>query len=480
MVKDPAKQPKRDAQPGEMTRNSPRLARCACAHHLSRMTTLLSRIHFPHPMVLLLGGVLVAALLTRVLPAGTYERQVDPESSRERVVAGTYHRVEPSPVGIPSAILAVPRGIVEAAEVIVVILFVGGAYAMLDRTGALGRLVASLLGRTRRPRSVVVIVSLLFAILGALVNMHEEIIALMPVLVVLSRGLGFGAITALAMSVGAAVVGSAFGPTNPFVAGIAQQFADVPPLSGVGLRLGLTAVAVSGWIAWTLSQTRRDDVRPDVGASVSDPATWRDGVLVAFVVLPFVPYIAGTLRFGWGFNELSAFFLVAAYAVGITAGLGMRGTTVEYLKGMETMLTAGLFVGIASAISIVLTDGLIIDTIVYGLARPLEQVPGMVAAGLMVPIHSILHVVVPSNSGQAALTMPIMAPLADLLGFPRDLAVLAYQVGGPVMDMITPTNGALLAMLLAAGVPYGRWLRFAVPGTLIMVFVGLAAMALAA
>ena len=443
------------------------------------MATLLSRVLLPHPMVLLLGGVLVAALLTWVLPAGAYERQIDPVSSRERVVAGTYDRVEASPVGIAAAILAVPRGIVNGADVIVVILFVGGAYAMLDRTGALGRLVALLLGRTRRPRSVVVVVSLLFATLGALVNTHEEIIALVPVLVVLSRGLGFGAITALAMSVGAAVVGSAFGPTNPFAAGIAQQFAGVPPLTGVGLRVALTVIAVLAWIGWTLSQARHDDVRPDVGVSPSDPATWRDGVLVALVVVPFVPYIAGTLRFDWGFNELSALFLVAAYAVGITAGLGVRGTTVEYLKGMETMLTAGLFVGVARAISLVLAEGRIIDTIVYGLAKPLEQVSGMVAAGLMVPMHSILHLVVPSNSGHAALTMPIMAPLADLLGFPRDVAVLSYQLGGPVTDMLSPTNGALLAMVLAAGVPYGRWLRFAVPGTLIVALVGLIAIAIA-
>lgn len=282
------------------------------------------------------------------------------------------------------------------------------------------------------------------------------------------------------MSVGAAVVGSGFGPTNPFVTGIAQQFAGVPSLTGVGLRLGLTVISVSAWIAWTLSQARRDDVRPDdFGVSVSDPATRRDGVLVALVILPFAPYIAGTLRFGWGLNELSALFLGAAYVVGLTAGLGVRGTTVEYLKGMETMLTAALFVGVARAISVVLTDSRIIDTIVYGLARPLEQVPGMVAAGLMVPMHSILHVVVPSNSGHAALTMPIMAPLADLLGFPRDMAVLAYQVGGPVMDMLIPTNGALLAMVQAAGVPYGRWLRFAVPGTLVMVLMGLVAMAFA-
>ena len=209
------------------------------------MTAPRPRLRFPHPMVLLLAGVLVAALLTWVLPAGAYQRRIDPVSGRERVVSGTYERVDASPVGLPGAILAVPRGIVGGAEVVVVILLVGGAYAMLERTGALGRLVALLLGRTRRPRGVVVLVSIVFATLGVLVNTYEEIIALIPVLVLLSRGLGFGAITALGMSVGAATVGAAFRPTNPFAAGIAQQFADVPALTGVGLRLSLTVAAVA-------------------------------------------------------------------------------------------------------------------------------------------------------------------------------------------------------------------------------------------
>lgn len=443
------------------------------------MSRPLPRFRVPHPMVLLLGAVAVAALLTWILPAGAYERAVEPGVSGEVVVPGTYHPVEAAPVGIWAAALAVPRGIVAGADVIVVILFVGGAYVLLERTGALGRLVAGLLERTRRPRSVVIVVSLLFATLGALVNVHEEIIALMPVLVVLSRGLGYGALTALGMSVGPAVVGAAFGPTNPFAAGIAQRFAEVPLLTGIGLRLGLTAAAVAVWIGWTLAWAPYDDVHPDVPASPADSAGWRDGVLLALVVVPFVPYIAGVLRLDWGFNELSALFLVAAYAVGILAGLGVRETTVEYLKGMEAMLAAALFVGVARGISVVLVDGRVIDTIVHGLASPLDEASGYLAAALMVPAHILLHVVVPSNSGHAALAMPIMAPLADLLGFSRDAAVLAYQVGGPPMDLLSPTNGALLAMLLAAGVPYGRWLRYAIPATLLVGLVGLAALAFA-
>ncbi len=144
------------------------------------------------------------------------------------------------------------------------------------------------------------------------------------------------------------------------------------------------------------------------------------------------------------------------------------------------MLAASLFIGVARAISVVLTDGRIIDTIVHGLSIPLSHTSGPVAALLMIPVQALLHVAVPSASGQAVLTMPIMTPLSDLLGISRDASVLAYQTGGGLMDMITPTNGALLAMLLSAKVSYGRWCRFAVPGALMVAIVGAIGIVIAA
>lgn len=433
----------------------------------------------PHPLVLLLSAVAIAAALTWILPAGEYQRRTDAATGRDVVVAGTYAPTEAAPVGVKGALLAVPRGIVAGADVIVTILFVGGAFVLLDATGALGRLVGALVGRARRPRGIVILVSVAFAVFGALENMHEEIIALTPVLVVLSSGLGFGAITALAMSVGAAVVGSAFGPTNPFQTGIALRFAELPALSQPALRFGLFAVAIAVWIAWTLAMTRRDDVRPDVRLEPTSPATARDAVLLAIVILPFIPYVIGVVRYDWGFNELSALFLVAGFAVGLVSGLGLSSTAAAFMKGMETMLAAGLFVGVARAISVVFTDGRVIDTIVHGLATPLANLPGLAAAWMMIPMHALLHIAVPSVSGQAVLTMPIMAPLSDLLGISRDAAVIAYQTGAGLMDMITPTNGALLAMLLGAKVGYGRWLKFALPGALLVAAVGAAGIALA-
>lgn len=431
-------------------------------------------MRLPHPLLLLLGGVVIAAVLTRVLPAGQYERRTDPATGREVVVAGTYRAAEPAPVGPFAALVAVPRGLVAGADVIVATLFVGSAFVLLDLTGALGRLVGSLVGKGRRPRRVVVVVCLIFATLGGLENAQEEIIPLIPVMLVLSRGLGFGPLTALGMSVGSAVIGSAFGPTNPFQTAIALKVAGMPALTIPGIRFTLFAVAVALWTWYVVFMTARDDAPPDVTAPATEPATRRDVLLLALAVLPFVPYVIGVLRYGFGFNELAGLFLVAGFAIGLVSGRNPNVTAAAQLKAMEPLLGACVFIGVARAISVVFTDGRIIDTIIHGLATPLEGLPRVVGAFSMVGVHAVLHVPVVSVSGQAVLTMPIMAPLADLLGISRDAAVLAYQTGAGLMDMLTPTNGALLAMLLVAKVDYSRWLRFAVPGTLLAGLVGLA------
>ena len=251
-------------------------------------------------------------------------------------------------------------------------------------------------------------------------------------------------------------------------------------MSQPGLRFGLFVAALAVWMAWTLWMARREAASDDVpDRQVLARATARDGVLLALVLLPFVPYVIGVLRFEWGFNELSGLFLVAGFAIGAVSGRSLSETAADFLSAMETMLAAALFVGVARGISVAMHDGLILDTVLHGLVSPLSVVPPVVAAFLMVPIHTVLHFAVPSVSGQAALTMPVMAPLADLLGLSRDAAVIAYQTGAGLSDMLIPTNGALLAMLLAARVPYATWLRFAVPGSLLVALIGLIGIVLA-
>jgi uncharacterized ion transporter superfamily protein YfcC len=441
-------------------------------------------LRLPHPVILLGGAVVVAALLTWVLPAGQYDRRDDAATGRRVVVAGTYHPTESAPVGPFAAVVAIPRGFVAAADVIGLVLLVGGAWVVVDRLGtltaAVGALVAQFAGRGLW---VIPLVSVFFGAMGALENMQEEIIPLIPVLMTLGAGIGVDRVSVVAMSAGAAMVGSAFGPTNPFQAGIALKLAQLPPLDRGGLRLAMLILGLVLWIGVTMRHAARTRVPVNAPLNAQQqsvpPFTGRHAFILALVTVPMAAYVYGALRLGWGLNELAGAFLAAGIAAGLVGGLTLEQTVLTYLEGMQSVLSAAFIVGVARSISLVLEDGRVVDTILNSLVTPLANLPAISAALLMIPFHALLHVAVPSVSGQAVLTMPIFVPVADLLGFSREAAVLAYQTGAGLAELVTPTNGALMAVLFAAGVPYYRWLRFVVWGVGVLVVVGVLAIAAA-
>jgi uncharacterized ion transporter superfamily protein YfcC len=190
-------------------------------------------------------------------------------------------------------------------------------------------------------------------------------------------------------------------------------------------------------------------------------------------------YVYGALRLAWVFNELAGEFLVGGLVAGLVGGLGLAGTVAAYLDGMQSLLPAALMVGVARSISLVLEDGHIVDTILFGLVTPLARMPPLVSALVMIPFQALIHIAVPSVSGQAVLTMPLFVPLADVLGLSRQVPVLAYQTGAGLMEMATPTNGALMAVLLAAGVSFRDWIRFAVGGLILLTIIGVVSIAVA-
>jgi uncharacterized ion transporter superfamily protein YfcC len=452
-------------------------------------------VRLPHPVIVLGGAVIVAALLTWIVPAGQYERRDDPVTGRRVVVAGTYHAVERAPVGPFAAAVSIPRGFLAAADVVVLVLLVGGAWVVVDKLGTLPAVVGWLVDRfASRGLWVIPIVAVFFGTMGALENMLEEIIPLVPVLMVLGAGIGVDGITVVAMSLGAAMVGSAFGPTNPFQAGIALKLAQLPPLGRGGLRLAMFVAGLAVWITWTMVHARsaRRSVRSvrlqaDVHAGVrlkpdatkGHAMSGRHAIILAIIVTPLFAYVYGALKLDWGLNELSGAFLAAAIICGLVGGFSLARTVETYLEGMMSVLTAAFIVGIARSISLVLEDGRVVDTILHALVTPLEHVPAFTAVLLMIPFHALLHMPVPSVSGQAVLTMPLFAPIADLLGFSREAAVITYQTGAGLGEMVWPTNGALMAVLLAAGVPLQRWLRFALVGVAVLVVIGAVAAAVA-
>ncbi len=445
----------------------------------------MARAGFPHPLTLLTACIFAAAICSYILPAGEYERRDDPVTGRTVVVAGTYHRVEPRHVGPFEALVAIPKGLADAASVVFFVFLVGGAFTVVDETGALRQGVGWLVRRlANREALVIPIVSLTFALGGALENMSEEIIALVPVLLLVTRRLGFDALTAVAISIGAAAVGAAFSPINPFQVQIAQKLAGLPLLSGAAFRIAIMAAALAGWIWGTWRHARRTRVpavepqptavRP---ASADDtPLDLRRAVVLGLVMVAFTVFVFGVMRLGWDFDQMAALFFAMGLLSGIIGGLGVGGTARGFVSGFTSMAYAAMLIGFARAIFVVLNQGRIIDTLVNALVTPLQNLPVALSALGMMLVQAAVHAPVPSVSGQAVLTMPVLVPMSDLIGLSRQVVVLAYQYGAGLTELVTPTNGALMAVTAAAGVKYGDWLEFAVP--LFAALLGLGAVAI--
>jgi uncharacterized ion transporter superfamily protein YfcC len=434
---------------------------------------------FPHPLTLLVGCLLLAALLTHFLPAGRFERREDPVTGRTVVIAGTYALTEPAPVSAFQALVAIPRGMADAAGVIFYVFLVGGAFAVVERTGALTRLVDWLVMRLAgRGLLVIPVAGLAFGVGGVLIQMQEELIAFVPVLLLLTRRLGFNPLTAVAVSIGASTAGAAFSFINPFQVGIAQKVAQLPLLSGTPFRLAFLIPAWLIWTAWVMRFARRTRTTPVSVEPVPEAsAGWRQTVVLVTMLGAFAVFIIGVLRYGWDFDQLAAVFFIMGVVAGLVGGLGLNGTAEGFTEGFRAMAFASLLIGFARGIYVVLEEGRVVDTIVQGLFAPVADLPSTVAALGMMLAHVAIHIPVPSTSGHAVLTLPLLVPLSDLIGLSRQVTVLAYHYGAGVCDLVTPTNGALMAMLAAAGVRYDEWFRFVLPVAAILLALGAMAVA---
>jgi uncharacterized ion transporter superfamily protein YfcC len=295
--------------------------------------------------------------------------------------------------------------------------------------------------------------------------MQEELIAFVPVLLLLTRRLGFSPLIAVAMSMGASAIGASFSFINPFQVGIAQKVAQLPLLSGWQFRLAFLLPAWGLWIAGTMLYARRTRTVPTPASDAPPPgqAGWRQTAVLVTVLGAFTAFMVGVLLYGWDFDQLAAVFFIMGVVAGLVGGLRISGTVEGLVDGFRGIAFAALLIGFARGIYIVLAEGRVVDTIVNGLFSPVAGLPTTVAALGMMVVHSIVHVPVPSTSGQAVLTLPLLVPLSDLIGLSRQVTVLAYQYGAGLCEVLAPTNGALMAMLAAAGVRFEDWLRFAVP-----------------
>jgi uncharacterized ion transporter superfamily protein YfcC len=286
--------------------------------------------------------------------------------------------------------------------------------------------------------------------------------------------MGFTPLTAVAMSLGSAAVGSAFSPINPFQVGIAQKLAGLPLLSGAGFRIVFLAIALAIWIAGTMRNAMKTRMARE-NADASEPHQAFDArriTVLLIVIATFTAFVIGVLRYDWDFDQMAAAFFLMGVLAGLVGGLGVTGTAESFVEGFKSMAFAAILIGFARAVYVVLDQGVIIDTIVHACVTPLSAMPVTLAALGMMAFHTVVHVPVPSVSGQAVLTMPVLVPISDLLHLSRQVTVLAYQFGAGLCELLTPTNGALMAIIVAAKVKYNDWFKFAAPLYVALIVLG--------
>ncbi len=435
----------------------------------------MKRSRFPDSLVLIFAMIVVAQLLTYVLPAGAFAREeVD---GRARVVPGTFEHVEDADPAAPLAsLMAIPKGLEEGADIIFLVFVVGGAIGVIRATGAIDALIdLAIRGFGHRRVLLVAGMVTLFALGSSSIGMAEEYMPFIPILVTMCIALRMDAMVAVAIVYVGAGIGYGCAAYNPFTVVIGQTIAELPPYSGQGFRWVMLPVFLAVGVHHVMRYAAR--IQEDPGRSLVADVDYSEGfempedvkltlpravLLIAFAALIGI-FVWGVGARGWYLVELSAIFLGLALLAAVLGRMAPNEASAHFGKGAAEMTTTALLIGFARGIKVVLDEGQVTDTVIHAMATPLQELPAELGAVGMFAVQCVCNFFIPSGSGQAYVTMPIMTPLADLTGISRQTAVLAYQLGDGLTNMVVPTNALLMGMLVLGKIPFQRWLRFVGP-----------------
>ena len=431
----------------------------------------------PHTLVLLLGMMFVAYLATWIVPQGFFDT-IKTENGRLAVVPGTYQVAAESHYLTPWDFLtAIPRAFAAAQDVIFFVLIVGGVLAIARATGTVDALIGRLLEKHGdKPQKLIFAVVFFFAMASSAIGTAGEYIPFVLILVALCKAMRLDAMTAVGMIVAGYGIGYGVSAFNPFTVLIAQQIAEVPVYSGLWLRLAIFVpfVLIGFHHVWTYTKQVQADPSRSLMAGIPCPLEGKEQhdypklngrhqlVLISFLIT-LVIAVWGIATKGWYLYELGGLFVAWGLVISVIGKLDANTAANKFIEGTSDLVTTAILIGVARGIALILDDGKILHSLVYGMSLPLSYVSAEISAVGMLVIQTLLNTFIPSGSGQAYVTMPLMAPLGDLVGVPRQVAVLAYQFGDGFSNMIIPTNAVLMGIIGMAGVPYGQWFKFCLP-----------------
>ncbi|MGY0217581.1 YfcC family protein [Endozoicomonadaceae bacterium StTr2] len=449
---------------------------------------------FPSAYTILMLLIVFVALLTWVVPAGVYQTQLSEELGRDTPIPGTYEEVEPTPQGIEEIVLAPISGFFDpdsyearAIDVALFVLFIGGFLGVVTKTGAIdagiNQATAALEGREKW---LIPILMFLFSLGGTIYGMAEETLAFYPLMIPVIIGAGYDAMTAVAIIMLGAGIGTLGSTVNPFATVIASDAAGVPFTDGIDMRLMIYIVGLLICVGYVMRYAEKVHRNPALSlvaeqkednekhflqgrdeGSMPELTGARKLILVVFL-LAFVIMVYGVSVRGWWMAEMSALFLVASIVTGLLGKMSEEELTSNFVDGARDLLGVALVVGLARGIVVIMDNGQITNTILYWSEQALNDVSSVMFINLMFIIQLILSFFVPSSSGLAVLTMPIMAPLADFSGVARDLVVTAYQSASGLLNLVTPTSAVIMGGLAIGRISFDRWVVFVWPLLLVL------------
>ena len=432
----------------------------------------------PSPIIILVCVIAFCALASYIIPAGVYERVKDVHTGKMVVDPATFHYVAQNPTGFFDFFTSINKGFKGGITIIAFLFMVGGSLNILAKTGAIVAGLSTLVKKMRNNSLLLIpVLMTTLATFSTLAGCNEEYLAFTPLVVSVCLALGFDSLTALGILFCSVAAGYGAGCTQPFSVGVAQGIAGVPIFSGLPYRVGLFFVLLTINIAFVMYHARKVKKNPQsspvyeidqakthaINLDEHPALTTRQAICLALLGLNFVGIIFGVLKFDFYMNEISALFIIMGILSGIICRLSPNEICDAFLDGCKGMMLPCLAVAMCKAATILLDNARVMDTIIYYLAGMLDIFPSSFIAFGMFIIQDCFNLLVPSSSGQAAISMPIMAPLADIVGLTRQTAVFAFTLGDAFTNCITPASGATMSYLAMAGVPYKKWVRFVLP-----------------
>ncbi len=440
-----------------------------------------------NPMIILLVFLLIAGIATYIIPAGVYERVDNPATGYSVVDPQSFHYVAQTPVKIFDFLKAIPKGMSGSANLIFFILIVGGTLEVIQGTGAIDIGLRNLIKKfSGRENFLLIAILMSFGVLSCFAACSEEFLAFAPLIYSVCLGLGLDSMVAAFLVLGSSSIGYCGGMTNAFTTGTAQTIAELPIFSGIGYRTIVFLVFEVVSLIWLCHYAKTIRKNPEKSLMYEidkehrvemdwtniPPMTGRHKAVLLTFVAGVAIMVWGVVKYGFYLTEMAAIFIVLAAVSGVIGGLSANDICNKFVDGAKGLVWVGLIMGLCKGLTNILTDANIIDTIIHAIATVLYGLSSSVAACGIFVVQMLINMVIPSGSGQAAVTMPLMVPLGDILGVNRQINVLAFQFGDSMTNMVTPAGAKLMAGIAMCHIPYKKWLKFFLPCFAIWVVVG--------